>query len=518
MIHRHNALKSLAATLVLVALACPISPAHAQSLATGPSSGGGGNFSASDLKEAGMKTLNMLAANGVKEVRGIFLASLKSTCEKAQVRKAKGPLRDRGGHPADLTNHPEAGLIEYNESALAVANLRQKAKLMIHECLGLMGIDESSYSISLAMIKQSEIIASKNVSSIAVPDPDPTDDTRAEEWIASGIYDFAWSSCYRATSCFLPSLESTREMRDRLTKIKGVREVLVKRVKEANKIAIGHFASLIEDFRRQMPHPIPLSNYDTALRESVGRQEVAERAFIGRMDQAVSLIDRLETLITETGTQGDFQILSKEAGPFVDVFNRLRVTLDDFYMGQFAGGALSQDRLPPELIKAEHAIKLALGRDLNRVVDYGPSCAENIASAIRDMKSRGREASEISFFTDRQVTSNILWRIDNPKNKVMMKEWSADRIFAGFPRGPQIPFYNWFDSSFILPFDTNFLNQVLFGTAKVKRPLKVECVPGYDWERRKHNYDPETHTWTTYANDSTLVSKIRTALSPSGTP
>lgn len=510
---RSNLLKSFASVFILATGLGSVSPTQAQSLAAGPSSGGGGNISASDLKEAGMKTLNMLTANGVKEVRGIFLASLKSTCEKAQVRKAKGPLRDRDGHPTDLTNHPETGLIEYNESVLAGANLRQKAKLMIHECLGLMGIDESSYAISLAMIKQSEIIASKSVSSIAVPDPDPTNNTKAEEWIARGIYDFAWSSCYRVTSCFLPSLESTREMRDRLTKIKGVREVLVKRVKEANRIAIGHFAGLIEDYKRQMPHPIPLVNYDTALRESVGLQEAAGRAFVERMDQAISLIDRLETLMTETGTQGDFQIISKEAGPFVDVFNRLRVTLDDFYMGQYSFGALSQDRLPPELIKAERAIQRALGRDLNRVVDYDPSCAGEIARAIKEEKSHGRD-TEISFFTDRLVNSNITWYLSTGNNNVMMTQWTADRLFS--VGNGHVTMIDWIDHAFILPMDTSFLNQVLFGTTKVKRPLKVECVQGYDGFLKKHHYDPDTHTWTTYVNSSLFVHKMRNALSPSG--
>lgn len=87
--------------------------------------------------------------------RKIDLDKIASLVENTRVRMVKGPLL-KNGKPVEALNYPAQNLIELDEAKFEKAS---RLRLLIHEVLGLVQIEDNTYKYSSELERESELLS-----------------------------------------------------------------------------------------------------------------------------------------------------------------------------------------------------------------------------------------------------------------------------------------------------------------------------------------------------------------------
>jgi len=114
----------------------------------GHDQGNGGDLYAAEFVEAGERVLNLLRNNNSKDVD---TAALELAVKRTKVESTDKELR-LGGLPKDAINYPSQGRIIFNRDRWIKLDAGQKPVLVLHEYLGILGLEDASYAISRRII------------------------------------------------------------------------------------------------------------------------------------------------------------------------------------------------------------------------------------------------------------------------------------------------------------------------------------------------------------------------------
>ena len=110
----------------------------------GHDQGNGGDLYAAEFVQAGERGLQMLRHNDSKD---IDLKKLELAILRTKVESTDKELR-LNGLPKDAINYPAKGQILFNRARWAQLDAGQKPALVLHEYLGILGIEDASYAFS----------------------------------------------------------------------------------------------------------------------------------------------------------------------------------------------------------------------------------------------------------------------------------------------------------------------------------------------------------------------------------
>lgn len=114
----------------------------------GHDQGNGGDLYAAEFVEAAERVLRFLQYNDAKDVD---LKKLAKAIEKTKVESTDEVLR-LNGLPKDAINYPAQGRIIFNRKRWTELEPGQKPVLVLHEYLGLLGVEDASYAFSKKII------------------------------------------------------------------------------------------------------------------------------------------------------------------------------------------------------------------------------------------------------------------------------------------------------------------------------------------------------------------------------
>ncbi len=124
--------------------------------AGGDNVGNGGDSIALNFKTIGNTlVLQLRAANSVEALE-IDPEKFKEKLETANIESTTKQLYLRGMRK-DAINYPKENRIIIYETGWRMLSIQDKRMLVLHELLGLMGIDDSTYRITLALEKTAAI-------------------------------------------------------------------------------------------------------------------------------------------------------------------------------------------------------------------------------------------------------------------------------------------------------------------------------------------------------------------------
>jgi len=133
------------AFLILVSLFTIASPALAVKVV-----GNGGDSYAIEFVTIASDILNYL---GDTDSGGLDLEKLKEVMKTTKVESTNQAL-SLGGIPKDAINYPTEKRIIFNRTAWGNSKEGQKPRLVLHEYLGILGVDDSSYALSTLLLKK----------------------------------------------------------------------------------------------------------------------------------------------------------------------------------------------------------------------------------------------------------------------------------------------------------------------------------------------------------------------------
>jgi hypothetical protein len=136
--------------------------------------GNGGDGFAQEFTALGRQLVQSIEARPDPRIADV--APLKAAVEKTRVTTS-GKLELRGAE-VDAINYPAQAKIEVNRARWKEYDVRQKASLVLHEYLGIAGIDDGNYQISSAYLEL-PVVSVPGFPSAAPAAPAPAGDSRA---------------------------------------------------------------------------------------------------------------------------------------------------------------------------------------------------------------------------------------------------------------------------------------------------------------------------------------------------
>jgi hypothetical protein len=117
----------------------------------GNSVGNGGDGYAIAFVQTGRNVLKLVEAKSEAERYGVSPALLESAVEKIHVESVSGPLF-KAAEQVDALNFPDEGKIIFSRTGWDAMSDGRKKVLVLHEYLGILRMNDSSYQISLKVL------------------------------------------------------------------------------------------------------------------------------------------------------------------------------------------------------------------------------------------------------------------------------------------------------------------------------------------------------------------------------